>query len=147
MKLRTKLIITFLTLILVPVSFAGAAFFGFGRYRINSIKDLYGVEAEALFLDMTLTIVLLLVFTSLLLTAWIYTVECEIWILDIFLSGYHIQFHACVLFFPTPTKCNHIFQILQHNGEGLSRTQTKFWIYWHLIIDDESMLIFSLEVC
>lgn len=72
MKLRTKLIITFLTLILVPVSFAGAAFFGFGRYRINSIKDLYGVEAEALFLDMTLTIVLLLVFTSLLLTAWIY---------------------------------------------------------------------------
>ena len=72
MKLRTKLIITFLTLILVPIIFTGAAFFGFGRYQINSIKEMYGVEVEALFLDMTLTIVLLLIFTSLLLTAWIY---------------------------------------------------------------------------
>lgn len=72
MKLRTKLIITFLTLILVPVFFTGAAFFGFGRYQIHSIKELYGVEVESLFLDMTLTIVLILVFTSLLLTAWIY---------------------------------------------------------------------------
>lgn len=44
MKLRTKLIITFLILILVPVVFTGLAFFGFGQYQINAIKKLYGVE-------------------------------------------------------------------------------------------------------
>lgn len=44
MKLRTKLIITFLILILVPVLFTGAAFYGFGRYQIKSIEKLYGVE-------------------------------------------------------------------------------------------------------
>ena len=72
MKLRTKLIITFLTLILVPVIFTGAAFFGFGRYQISGIKATYGVEVEALLLDMILTIILILIFTSVLLTAWIY---------------------------------------------------------------------------
>ena len=44
MKLRSKLIITFLILILVPVLFTTAAFFGFSHYQINSIKKLYGVE-------------------------------------------------------------------------------------------------------
>ena len=44
MKLRTKLIITFLLLILVPVLFTGLALFGFGQHQINSIKQLYGVE-------------------------------------------------------------------------------------------------------
>jgi signal transduction histidine kinase len=44
MKLRTKLIITFLILILVPVLFTGLALFGFGQYQMNSIKKLYGVE-------------------------------------------------------------------------------------------------------
>ena len=44
MKLRTKLIITFLLLILVPVMFTGLALFGFGQHQINSIKQLYGVE-------------------------------------------------------------------------------------------------------
>ena len=44
MKLRTKLIITFLILILVPVLFTGAAFYGFGKYQIKSIEELYGVE-------------------------------------------------------------------------------------------------------
>lgn len=44
MKLRTKLIITFLILILVPVLFTGLAFFGFGQYQIKAVKRLYGVE-------------------------------------------------------------------------------------------------------
>jgi signal transduction histidine kinase len=44
MKLRTKLIITFLILILVPVLFTGVAFYGFGKYQIKSIEELYGVE-------------------------------------------------------------------------------------------------------
>lgn len=44
MKLRSKLIITFLILILVPVLFTAVAFLGFGHYQINSIKKLYGVE-------------------------------------------------------------------------------------------------------
>ena len=72
MKLRTKLIITFLILILVPVLFTGTAFLGFSKYQINTIKELYGVEVESLLLDMILTIVMILVFTSVILTAWIY---------------------------------------------------------------------------
>jgi len=44
MKLRTKLLITFLILILVPVLFTGVAFFGFSHYQIKSIEKLYGVE-------------------------------------------------------------------------------------------------------
>lgn len=44
MKLRSKLIITFLILILVPVLFTTVAFFGFGQYQLNSIRKLYGVE-------------------------------------------------------------------------------------------------------
>lgn len=44
MKLRTKLIITFLLLILVPVLFTGLAFFGFGQYQIKAIEKLYGME-------------------------------------------------------------------------------------------------------
>lgn len=44
MKLRTKLIITFLILILVPVLFTGLAFFGFWKYQIKTIEKLYGVE-------------------------------------------------------------------------------------------------------
>lgn len=44
MKLRSKLIITFLILILVPVLFTTAAFFAFSHYQMNSIKKLYGVE-------------------------------------------------------------------------------------------------------
>lgn len=44
MKLHTKLIITFLILILVPVSFTTLAFFGISQYQINSIRKLYGVE-------------------------------------------------------------------------------------------------------
>ena len=44
MKLRSKLIVTFLILILVPVMFTAVAFLGFSHYQINSIKRLYGVE-------------------------------------------------------------------------------------------------------
>ena len=44
MKLHTKLIITFLILILVPVSFTTLEFFGISQYQINSIRKLYGVE-------------------------------------------------------------------------------------------------------
>ena len=72
MKLRSKLIITFLILILVPVLFTGTAFFGFGRHQISAVKELYGVEVESLLLDMILTMVMILVFTSVVLTAWIY---------------------------------------------------------------------------
>lgn len=44
MKLRTKLLVTFLILILVPVLFTGVAFFGFSHYQIQTIEKLYGVE-------------------------------------------------------------------------------------------------------
>ena len=44
MKLRSKLIVTFLILILVPVLFTTAAFFLFGHYQMNAVKRLYGLE-------------------------------------------------------------------------------------------------------
>ncbi|MCI8599609.1 MAG: HAMP domain-containing histidine kinase [Lachnospiraceae bacterium] len=44
MKLRTKLIITFLILILLPVLFTGLAIFGFGQHQLNSLKKLYGID-------------------------------------------------------------------------------------------------------
>ena len=47
MKLRTKLIITFLILILVPVLFTGLAFFGIAKYQVITIKKLYGIESAS----------------------------------------------------------------------------------------------------
>lgn len=47
MKLRTKLIITFLILILGPVMFTALAFFGISRYQMKAIKKLYGVESAS----------------------------------------------------------------------------------------------------
>ena len=44
MELRSKLIVTFLILILVPVLFTTAAFFLFGHYQMNAVKRLYGLE-------------------------------------------------------------------------------------------------------
>ena len=44
MKLRSKLIVTFLILILVPVLFTTGAFFLFGHYQMNAVKRLYGLE-------------------------------------------------------------------------------------------------------
>lgn len=44
MKLKTKLLITFLILILAPIMFTSLAFFGISRYQMNAVKKLYGVE-------------------------------------------------------------------------------------------------------
>lgn len=44
MKLRTKLIVTFLILILVPVSCTAIACVGFGHYQMRAIEKLYGVK-------------------------------------------------------------------------------------------------------
>ena len=44
MKLKTKLLITFLILILAPIMFTALAFFGISRYQMNAVKKLYGIE-------------------------------------------------------------------------------------------------------
>ncbi len=44
MKLRTKLLVTFLILILVPVLFTGVAFFGISHFQSKTIEKLYGVK-------------------------------------------------------------------------------------------------------
>ena len=44
MKLKTKLLITFLILILAPIMFTSLAFFGISRYQMSAVKRLYGIE-------------------------------------------------------------------------------------------------------
>lgn len=44
MKLKTKLVVAFFTIIFVPVILIIVSFFGFGRYQLRSIQEIYGVE-------------------------------------------------------------------------------------------------------
>ena len=44
MKLKTRLMIAFFSVILVPIILCSAAIFGFGRYQIKYIEKTYGIE-------------------------------------------------------------------------------------------------------
>lgn len=44
MKLRTRLLIAFLTVILVPIILCGAAVFGFTNFQVRSFEKTYGIE-------------------------------------------------------------------------------------------------------
>lgn len=46
MKLKTRLIIAFVVILLVPVLLFGVAFFGFSRYQMNTIQENYGVPVS-----------------------------------------------------------------------------------------------------
>ena len=47
MKLRTRLIISFFIIILVPVVLAVATMWGFGQYQRKAIRQIYNVEGNA----------------------------------------------------------------------------------------------------
>lgn len=47
MKLRTRLIISFFIIILVPVLLAGATMWGFGKYQMRAMRQIYGTEGNA----------------------------------------------------------------------------------------------------
>ena len=44
MKLKTRIIITFLIIVLVPMTLTGISFYGFARYQINALREEYGIE-------------------------------------------------------------------------------------------------------
>lgn len=44
MKLKTRLIVMFITIITLPVLLGGIAIVGFGHYQINAIQETYGIE-------------------------------------------------------------------------------------------------------
>jgi len=47
MKLRTRLIISFFIIILVPVLLAGATMWGFGQYQHKAIRQIYNIDGNA----------------------------------------------------------------------------------------------------
>lgn len=47
MKLRTRLIISFCIIIFVPVLLAGITMWGFGRYQMKAIRQIYNVDGNA----------------------------------------------------------------------------------------------------
>lgn len=46
LKLKTRLIIAFFTIILVPVLLTAVALLGFGNYQLRSMKETYGISGE-----------------------------------------------------------------------------------------------------
>ena len=44
MKLKTRLIITFFAIILVPLLLTGISFYGFTQYQVKSLQKQYGIE-------------------------------------------------------------------------------------------------------
>ncbi len=47
MKLRTRLIISFFIIILVPVLLAGATMWGFGKYQMHALRQIYDTDGNA----------------------------------------------------------------------------------------------------
>ena len=47
MKLRTRLIISFFIIILVPVLLAGATMWGFGQYQRKAVRQIYNIDGNA----------------------------------------------------------------------------------------------------
>ena len=46
MKLRTKLVISFVTMIMIPTILTTAFIFGIARYQIGVIEHTYGITGE-----------------------------------------------------------------------------------------------------
>lgn len=79
MKLKTRFFITFLVMILVPLFMIAVYFYAFTNLQVNNINQQYGQEAtfETLvkgnqMIEMTIVVTLILIATSLLLSAWMY---------------------------------------------------------------------------
>ena len=76
MKLRTRLIIAFLIIVLLPCLLAFGMWFALGAaLRQNAIGILQELapQAQEMFLDWMLSFVLILVFTAIILSWWLYT--------------------------------------------------------------------------
>ncbi len=46
MKLKTRIIITFFVIVLVPLTLTGISFYGFAQYQIKTIQEEYGIDVS-----------------------------------------------------------------------------------------------------
>lgn len=79
MKLKTRIFLSFLIIVLVPLLLSGAVLFGFGLYQAKTIEQRYGVQVESivpqirmLIIDVLVTMICILVITAVALSFWIY---------------------------------------------------------------------------
>lgn len=79
MKLKTRLLIAFFIIILVPLTLSATVLFGFGMFQANSIERRYGLQLEViapqiqtLIIDVLVMMILILLITGLALSFWIY---------------------------------------------------------------------------
>ena len=92
MKLRTRLVISFMTIIMIPTLLMSAFTWGIAQYQINLIEKTYGItgtqyksfsnsinvlqkmpEVRSFLLTMVIWIVLILLFTAMILVFWTYS--------------------------------------------------------------------------
>lgn len=91
MKLRTKLVISFVTMITIPTILTTAFIFGIARYQIGVIEHTYGItgeeykdfaksirvlgdmpEIQQFIISACIAVVLILTFTAMIMMVWIY---------------------------------------------------------------------------
>lgn len=91
MKLRTKLVISFVTMITIPTILTTAFIFGIARYQIGVIEHTYGItgeeykdfaksirvlgdmpEIQQFIISACIAVVLILAFTAMIMMVWIY---------------------------------------------------------------------------
>lgn len=91
MKLRTKLVISFVTMIMIPTVLTTAFIFGIARYQIGVIEHTYGItgeeykdfaksirvlgdmpEIQQFIISACIAVVLILAFTAMIMMVWIY---------------------------------------------------------------------------
>lgn len=80
MKLKTRILVSFLIIILVPLVLCGILMLGFGMFQIKSIETRYGVSMEVmvpqirtLIADVFVAVLVILVVTGVSLSLWIYS--------------------------------------------------------------------------
>lgn len=77
MKFKSKLIISFCILIIVPILLTAAVLFGMQHLQMKAIEQAYGAgmvpQMKKLLFDIMFSIILILILTACLLTLWIYT--------------------------------------------------------------------------
>ena len=79
MKLKTRIGLSFLIILLVPLVLSGGVLFGMGIYQTKSIESRYGVQMETivphirtLIVDVMITMVIILFITAMILSFWVY---------------------------------------------------------------------------
>ena len=91
MKLRTRLVISFMVIVIIPVVLTGVMTWGVAQYQINMIEKTYGItgsqyqtfahsltalkampEVQSFMFMMVVSIILIMFFTGMVLMLWTY---------------------------------------------------------------------------